>query len=110
MLETIREYGLEQLEASGEAIGLRDRHLDHFLAFAEAAEPELRGPEQAEWFDRLERENDNLRAALEWSTTESTPRARTSDHTSRVEAGIRLADALEFFWILRGRAARACTG
>jgi hypothetical protein len=67
MLETIREYGVEQLEASGEAATLRDRHLDYFVGLAEAAKPELRGARQARWFDQLERENANLRAALAWS-------------------------------------------
>src|SRR4051812_32458234 len=60
MLETIREYASEQLEASGELETLRDRHLQHYLTFAEAANAKLRGPRQAEWFDHLERENDNL--------------------------------------------------
>ena len=76
--------------------------------FAEAAKPKLQGPQQTAWFDRLERENDNLRAALEWSATRerpgrSRPTLAVAPGTSRVEAGIRLADALEFFWVLRGR-------
>jgi predicted ATPase len=98
MLETIREYASEQLEASGELPALRDRHLAYYLAFAEATHPELQGPRQAAWFDRLERENDNLRAALEWSAAEGGPAG-----ASRVETGTRLAEALGFFWVLRGR-------
>jgi hypothetical protein len=116
MFETIREYASELLDASGELTALRDRHLNYFLTFAEAAKPELQGPLQASWFDRLERENDNLRAALEWSaagagpnTTASTDGAGTS---TRVEAGTKLAEALGFFWVLRGRGrprpTRAC--
>jgi predicted ATPase len=107
MLETIREFASEQLDASGELSVLRDRHLAYYLAFAEAAKAELQGPRQAAWFDRLERENDNLRAALEWSATESGAGVRAgagvAPGTSRVEAGTRLAAALGFFWIVRGR-------
>ncbi|MEX0985009.1 MAG: adenylate/guanylate cyclase domain-containing protein [Actinomycetota bacterium] len=68
MLETIREYALERLEGSGEAAELRRRHAHRFQALAEEAEPHiedevLRGGR--EWLDRLERELDNLRAALD---------------------------------------------
>jgi predicted ATPase/class 3 adenylate cyclase len=107
MLETIREFAAEQLQSLGELLELRDRHLDYYLAYAEAAEAELRGPRQAAWFDRLECENDNLRAALEWSYAEPDSGAQaiadSGRAASRLEAGIRLADALEFFWVLRGR-------
>jgi predicted ATPase/transcriptional regulator with XRE-family HTH domain len=107
MFETIREYASELLDASGELTALRDRHLSYYLAFAEAAKPELQGPRQASWFDRLERENDNLRAALEWSSTRlGTGAAGSLDAvgaSARVEAGTRLAEALGFFWVLRGR-------
>ena len=65
MLETIREYAFERLEASGEARLLRQCHAGYFLSMAERAAPELRaGPQQVMWLDRLEREYDNLRAAL----------------------------------------------
>jgi predicted ATPase/transcriptional regulator with XRE-family HTH domain len=108
ILETIREYATEQLEASGEETILRDRHLDYYVDLARIAEGELRGPPQADWFNRLERENDNLRAALEWSYAENSTRgqapAGSTRGASRVEAGSRLADDLEFFWVLRGHA------
>jgi non-specific serine/threonine protein kinase len=67
LLETIRQYAGEKLLAAGEAEAVRDRHLDWYLALAEEAKPELLGPNQVAWLDRLEREQDNLRAALEWA-------------------------------------------
>ena len=70
MLETIREYALERMVEQGEREMLRSRHAAYYLAFAEQAEPNLRGPQQAGWLDRLEAEHDNLRAALAWSLEE----------------------------------------
>jgi len=66
MLETIREYGWEALEALGEAETTRQAHAAYCLALAEEAAPELRGPQLAEWMRRLELEHDNLRAAMGW--------------------------------------------
>ena len=58
--EPLRQYALERLEESGEAEAFRRRHAEFFLALAEEAEPKLRGPEQAAWFERLDAENGNL--------------------------------------------------
>jgi predicted ATPase/class 3 adenylate cyclase len=67
MLETIREFGLEQLEASGDLEPTRRRHAEHFLGLAAEAEPHLGGPDQGRWLDRCEQEHANLRAALGWA-------------------------------------------
>ena len=64
MLETIREYGLEQLAAGGDTEVVRRAHAAFYLALAERAEPELGAAEQITWLDRLEAEQGNLRAAL----------------------------------------------
>ena len=66
MLETVREYGLEQLAASGDETDARDRHAAWCLALAVQAEPELIGAEQRRWSERLDVEHANLRAALAW--------------------------------------------
>jgi predicted ATPase len=88
MLETIREYARDKLEAAGESDRIRQAHFDFFLNLAEAAEPHLmRGREQASWLDRLEVERDNLRAALEWSIG-----------VDRIEAAMQLTTALGSFW------------
>ena len=66
MLEIIRQYAREKLAESKEAERTLERHAAFFLALAEEAEPELAGTQQGLWVDRLEREHDNLRAALSW--------------------------------------------
>ena len=71
---------------------IRDRHLSYFLALAEQAEPEVRGPEQLIWFDRLELELDNFRAALEWSLEKG---------EMGTEAGLELASGLWWFAYMR---------
>jgi predicted ATPase/ATP/maltotriose-dependent transcriptional regulator MalT len=91
LLESIREYTLEKLEAAGEMRNLRNRHLDHYLARAEEAAPKLGDAYQQLWLNWLEGEHDNLRAALAW-TLES----------GAIEAGLRIAIALYRFWEIRG--------
>ena len=99
MLEPVRQYSWEKLEESGEVEGTQRRHFAHFLGLAEAADQiyglltgvKLTGAEGEAWMDRLEREHDNLRAALGWA------KERGDD-----EGGFRLAGALSWFWWMRG--------
>src|SRR5262249_10908094 len=73
----------------------RDQHLSFFAEFCERAKAAWRSPLEQVWFDRLEREHDNLRAALRWA--EQSP--------DRVETGLRLSAATAHFWAVRGHAA-----
>jgi len=92
LLESVRQYSRERLQASREERHWRDRHLQFYLSLAEEAEPELTGVAQTEWLERLESEHDNLRAALIWSRQEK----------KCAEAGLRLAGACWRFWNIRG--------
>ncbi len=92
LLETVRQYARDRLLESGESGSVRGRHRDHFLALAEEAEPGLFGPEQGRWLGRLEREHENLRAALEWCRSDE----------GAAQAGLRLAASLYRFWVVRG--------
>jgi non-specific serine/threonine protein kinase len=91
LLEPMRQYARDRLLESGEVEMARERHVDFFLRLAEQAEPELHGPEQVAWLERLEREHDNLRAAMNWS----------GEH-GQAETGLRIGGALECFWEVRG--------
>ncbi len=95
MLETICEYGLEMLTGSGEATEARQWHAEHFLQLAEEAVLELDGPLLTSWLNRLEQEHDNLRAALHRFLAAETDTGQTT-------LALRLASALERFWVVRG--------
>ena len=71
LLETIREFALEQLRAHGEEALLRQRHYAAYLHLFRTGDSHLRGPEAATWLARLEPEQDNLRAALQWALDEA---------------------------------------
>ncbi len=86
MLMTIQEFARDRLRETGEQEEIRNRHLAYFLALAEKADLELRGPNQLAWLNRLNTVRDNLRTALEWSL-ESQP-----------EFGLQMAAALIEFW------------
>jgi predicted ATPase/class 3 adenylate cyclase len=94
MLETIREYAIERLDAEPDGADVRGRHGRHFLALATRAEPHLVGEDQKEWLDRCEREHDNIRAALKWSI-----------EAGEIRAGQEAAGALWRFWHQRGHLA-----
>jgi predicted ATPase len=93
MLETVREFGLERLAASGETDSAQRQHATYFVTFAEAVEPELTGAGQALWLTRLEIEHDNLRVAFQWAY----------EH-GETAIGLRLAGALWRFWMQHGHA------
>ncbi len=95
MLETIREYGLEVLEASGEKEATRRTHASYYLRLAEDAAKEIRGPRQTMWLQRLEREHDNLRAAFQWSLEQGKA-------SQGMEMALRFSSALDRFWEIRG--------
>ena len=65
LLDTIRDYAAEQLEADGEVERIRARHRDWYVALVEQAAPELSGTDQRRWLDRLELEHDDIRAVLD---------------------------------------------
>jgi predicted ATPase/DNA-binding CsgD family transcriptional regulator len=92
LLETVRQYGREKLDASGEEAEVGRRHAGFYVVLAEEAEHGLSGPEQGRWLTLLEAEHDNLRAALSWSLGEG----------GDVGLGVRLAAALGAFWSTRG--------
>ncbi len=94
MLETIREFALEQLEAGADAEAVRRRHGQHFLDLALEAEPHLTADDQVEWLDRCEVEHPNLRAALRWAIEEG-----------EADRAQEAAGALWRFWQQRGHLA-----
>ncbi len=91
MLEPIRQFAQELLEESGEAQETRQRHASFFLLLAESAQQELLGPDQVEWLERLEKENGNLRAAMDWALSEGD-----------AEVAARISWAIYQFWWQRG--------
>jgi tetratricopeptide (TPR) repeat protein len=92
MLELLREFGTEQLVASGEQEQIRRWHAKFFLSLAEQAESKLESAEQMEWVHRMEQEHDNLRSALQWSMTT----------IAASDICLRLATTLGLFWEVRG--------
>jgi tetratricopeptide (TPR) repeat protein len=91
MLETIHEFAREKLEESAEAEAVKRAHAEYFLALAEEANPEIKGPNQLEWLERLEAEHDNMRAAFSWAL-----------ERKEAELALRLGGALMYFWWARG--------
>jgi predicted ATPase/DNA-binding CsgD family transcriptional regulator len=92
LLESLRAYAADRLSRRSDASVVRDRHRDWYVVLTEEAAPRLRGHDASEWLTRLDREHDNLEAALGWSLerNDSTP-------------GLRMCIALWWLWYLRGR-------
>ncbi|HVD02493.1 MAG TPA: LuxR C-terminal-related transcriptional regulator [Candidatus Dormibacteraeota bacterium] len=86
VLESLREYASQQLEAHGEASEIVPRHAQHYLALASQARSHLTGPDQLRWLATLDADQGNLRTALDWSTV----------HDPALQLG--LAGALGEFW------------
>jgi predicted ATPase/DNA-binding winged helix-turn-helix (wHTH) protein len=91
MLATVREYGFDRLEASGEGEDLHRRHAEHFVVLAEHAEPEILRADQTEWLERLNADRDNFRAALEWLL-----------RRGEGEKALRLIASLRRAWVAQG--------
>jgi predicted ATPase len=96
MLETVRAYGAERLAEAGETDAVARAHAGYFLELAEAAEPELRRPDQLRWLARLTTERDNLHAALRWTVD-----------GGEAALALRLAAALGWYWFLTSVRAEA---
>lgn len=90
-LESLREYAAEQLAEHGENDRWQGEHARYFLHLAETGAEKLSGPEMPAWLERLEREHDNLRAALSWGLENEHP-----------DFAVRLAGKLRRFWELHG--------
>jgi predicted ATPase/class 3 adenylate cyclase len=91
MLQIVREFGLERLEAEDDRTAIERRHARWFLGLAEEAERHFRGPGLERWLRSLEVEHDNLRAALRWTLEEDD-----------AEIGLCLAASLWRLWHLGG--------
>ncbi|MEV4875531.1 BTAD domain-containing putative transcriptional regulator [Streptomyces cyaneofuscatus] len=99
LLESVAAYATERLHEMEDLTAVRDRHLLHYRALAEQAEPQLRGAGQRPWLARLDAEAGNLRTALD----EAVRRAGAGEP----EEAVRLATALAWWWLLRGRLTEA---
>jgi len=102
LLETIRDYGLECLADTGELEATQADHATYYLALAEEAEPQLRGPEQARWRAHLVIEQENLRMALSFFLEQARSQAGTQEGERQAEWALRLCVALYPFWDDRG--------
>ena len=95
LLQTLREYGLERLAEAGELESTHAAHAEYYLSWLEQIAPLLSGAEQAHWLDRLDREYENVRTALEWLLEGAQREA------ARAEQALRLCIALMSFWEIR---------
>jgi predicted ATPase/DNA-binding CsgD family transcriptional regulator len=102
LLETIREFGLECLQSSGELEVSRTAHAVYYLTLAEEAAPHLRGAEHGRWVAQLEREQENLRAALSFLLEDVRGRTNQQEREIQIEWALRLCVALSWFWFVHG--------
>jgi len=96
LLQTLSEYGVEQLAEAGELENTRAAHAAYYLSWAERIVPYLFGAEQIRWLDRLDQDYENVRAALEWLS------GGIQEETERAEQALRLCVALLGYWEIRG--------
>ena len=102
LLETIREYGLECLEGTGELELARAAHAEYYLVLAEETTPQLRGVEQTRRVAQLECELENLRAALGFLLGQARSQESLQEHRAHVDLALRMCVALNWFWHERG--------
>jgi predicted ATPase len=95
-LETIRQYAMEKLLESGDAVDARNRHLAHFMEYSRRAEENFGTAQRLQWFNRLELEHDNIRSALGWGL-ESDP-----------ESALQMVCWLSTFWLSRSYLTEGC--
>ncbi|TGA99641.1 AfsR/SARP family transcriptional regulator [Streptomyces sp. MZ04] len=95
LLESVAAYAVERLDETADVSCVRDRHVSHYLELAELADPHLRGAAQREWLARLDAEAANLREALDHAIRRAA--------TEGTDNAVRLATALSWWWLLRGR-------
>ena len=95
-LETIRQYAMEKLLESGDAVEARNRHLAHFMEYSRRAEENFGTPQRLLWLNRLELEHDNLRSALGWAP-ESDP-----------ETALQMVRLLSLFWLSHNYLTEGC--
>lgn len=98
MLETIREFGLEELSSSGELLSAHERHCAYYLRLTAQSREMIHGPDQASWLARLTLERDNVRIAIERAIEQGDP-----------ETALRLGISLWGFWAQRGHLAEGRT-
>jgi len=91
MLETIREYACETLSGRGDSEEVRSQHAQHFYDLVKEASAYFESAEEAEWFNRLEMDYPNVRAALQWYF-----------ETGNWAQGLRLGNMLRLLWLFRG--------
>ncbi|AHH18428.1 protein kinase/ LuxR family transcriptional regulator [Nocardia nova SH22a] len=97
LLETVRDYGRDKLTESGHHLELRRRHRDWYRQLAAAFEADWSSPRQLDWIDRLDREQPNLREALQFSVADD----------AEPSAGLAMATSLQLFWFARGQLGEA---